>query len=60
MMTSLTYRLPGALLHLDFLCLIKHHIHIFIKANDVTFNAKILVLIQPNLNSCSGLKVPED
>ena len=49
--SALGGRLGLALLEEDLLSLVQDAIHIFVKANDSTFNSEFRIVVEPNLNS---------
>jgi len=50
----------SSFLHVNLLCSVHDEIHVLIEADDVAFDARVDVFIQPNRDSRSILKVPED
>jgi len=47
-------------LHVSLLCIIQDQVHVLIKANNAAFNAQIDLLIQPDLDSWTILKISEN
>jgi hypothetical protein len=52
--------LPGSGLDIELGGIFQHEIHVFIESDDMSFNAQVHILIQPNLNLGSILKVSKD
>ena len=44
----------------SFLDIVKHQVHVLIKSYDSSFDSKIFLLKQPDLNTRFTLKKPED